>query len=443
MSADVEVGSSSQARASTEGGSSVVSPPAKLVKEVAQGTSPPVERGESIPEIEASTGSTFPQIPASPSLFEELSRQAGPLKLFNTGDYAKSLHNLDVIVVSRAALMHPFLSYGQNIYTSITRYWYWNDQIRANRLLGIVAQRGTSTFLKALKENKDLGSDNGLIGQFGVGFYSAFLVAERVEKEEEPKEGEEAKPEGEKKKKKTVTEKYWDWELANETKPMGRCEIQRKSRKMNIMSSTKRYSMSSWILLLTPTSPEGEVEFRSVLYIPGMAPLNEDIVNPKTKYPLDYKKFWENFGELIKLGCIEDSGNHKRSTPLLRFYSSKSEEEYYLASDSLKFAKTAPFLEKFIEKGYRKLIEISITGDGDEDEVKVREEKQEYNLLCDWMKQQLDDKETKVQVSKRLCSSPCVLVSGKFGWSANMEGCLQERSKQHGSKTKESCGSTI
>lgn len=58
---------------------------------------------------------------------------------------------------------------------------------------------------------------------------------------------------------------------------------------------------------------------------------------------------------------------------------------------------------------------------GDEDEVKERETKQEYNLLCDWVKQQLGDKVAKVQISKRLSSSPCVLVSGKFGWSANME----------------------
>ena len=58
---------------------------------------------------------------------------------------------------------------------------------------------------------------------------------------------------------------------------------------------------------------------------------------------------------------------------------------------------------------------------GGDDEVKERETKQEYNLLCDWIKQQLGEKVAKVQVSKRLSSSPCVLVSGKFGWSANME----------------------
>ncbi|MFI2410670.1 molecular chaperone HtpG [Streptomyces sp. NPDC018947] len=48
------------------------------------------------------------------------------------------------------------------------------------RLIGTIANSGTATFLKELREAKEGDGADGLIGQFGVGFYSAFMVADEV-----------------------------------------------------------------------------------------------------------------------------------------------------------------------------------------------------------------------------------------------------------------------
>merc|ERR1719327_1933293 len=62
----------------------------------------------------------------------------------------------------------------------------------------------------------------------------------------------------------------------------------------------------------------------------------------------------------------------------------------------------------------------------DEEEKKAFEEaKAKTEGLCKLIKEILEDKVEKVVVSNRLAQSPCVLVTGEYGWSANMERIMK------------------
>ncbi len=47
-------------------------------------------------------------------------------------------------------------------------------------LIGTIARSGTAELLAKIKESKDAAQSQELIGQFGVGFYASFMVADRV-----------------------------------------------------------------------------------------------------------------------------------------------------------------------------------------------------------------------------------------------------------------------
>src|SRR5262249_4815812 len=52
------------------------------------------------------------------------------------------------------------------------------DELVANR--GPIARSGSAEFLKAMTSSSASKPDVSLIGQFGVGFYSSFMIADRV-----------------------------------------------------------------------------------------------------------------------------------------------------------------------------------------------------------------------------------------------------------------------
>merc|ERR1719444_356087 len=124
---------------------------------------------------------------------------------------------------------------------------------------------------------------------------------------------------------------------------------------------------------------------------------------------------------------------------------------YYITGESYQAVETSPFLEKLKKKGYEVLYMVdpideyavqqlkefdgkkllSATKEGleleeDEDEKKKFEEaKAKTEGLCKLIKEVLDDKVEKVEVSNRIVESPCVLVTGEYGWSANMERIMK------------------
>ena len=193
----------------------------------------------------------------------------------------------------------------------------------------------------------------------------------------------------------------------------------------------------------------------------------------------DYKKFYEQFSKNLKLGIHEDSANRGKLADLLRFHTSKTGDDlisfkeyvqrmkegqkdiFYITGESRAQVANSPFLEALKKRGLEVLYLVdpideymvqqlkdydgkklkSCTKEGldleetEEEKKHKEEEKARFENLCKLMKDVLGDKVEKVVVSTRIDESPCVLVTGEYGWTANMERIMKAQALRDSSMT--------
>ncbi len=455
--------------------------------------------------------------------------------------------------------------------------------------IGTIARSGSKAFLNKL--TGDQKADSNLIGQFGVGFYSVFMVASSVrivtkragvdepavvwestgetsytlEESEKQSHGteitvylkEDEQIYAEDWQIRSLVKKYSDFiafpiylpdekgkeEVINETKPLWK----RKPADVTTEQYEEFYKQACGgfdaPLETIHTHAEGVMEYASVLFIPSkISPFelynyerkhgvklyvkrvfimddckdllpeylrfvkgvvdSEDLPlnisretlqdNPlirkirkaivgkvlskledlSVNEPEKYKKFWKEFGPILKEGLHSDPENKDKLLELVQFQSSMGDSEedlttlkqyvsrmredqkyiYYITGESRSLVEKSPHLEIFREKGIEVLYLVdpidefvvpgiynydgkqlkSITkGDLDLGELGKEEKKEQkkveskYKKLSERIKNILTNEVKEVRVTTRLKGSPCCLVADEHDMGAHMEKMMK------------------
>jgi len=187
--------------------------------------------------------------------------------------------------------------------------------------------------------------------------------------------------------------------------------------------------------------------------------------------PDKYKKFFKEFGKILKEGIHLDITNQEKIKDLVMFESmngqpgelitlkeyinampSEQEHIYYIIAESRQLALASPALEIFRSKGYDVLLmtdpvdefimqnmmqydkkylksankgELEIEKDPDAEEKALEEATKQHQALLDYIFEKLQDKLSAVRLTRRLTDSACCLVGESNSISPQLERLLK------------------
>ena len=205
----------------------------------------------------------------------------------------------------------------------------------------------------------------------------------------------------------------------------------------------------------------------------------EMLSNLADEDPDKYNLFFAMFGRHIKLGVHEDEELRPKLAKLLRYNSTKSEDDdntvsldeycsrmkegqtkiYYIAGGDLASVMSSPFVEKLVKRDievlyltepideyaigalrtYRDHSMASVTAAGTVDFDDEHDQRQKaadaFKPLCDRVKQVVGSDISDCHISTRLETSPCCIVTPQHGWSANMERIMKAQAMRDNAMT--------